>query len=41
MKIIAIMLIVTIATIIVVTMAIVIAATLHHFNDENNERNFK
>lgn len=39
MKIIAIMLIVTIATIIVVTMAIVIAATLHHFNDENNERN--
>lgn len=39
MKIIAVMLIVTIATIIVVTMAIVIAATMHHFNDEDNERN--
>lgn len=39
MKIIALMLIVTVATIIVVTMAIVIAATMHHFNDEDNERN--
>ena len=39
MKIIAVMLIVTIATIIVVTMAIVIAGTLHHFNNEDDERN--
>ena len=39
MKIIAVMLIMIVAAFIAVAMAIVIAATLHHFNDEDNERN--
>ena len=39
MKIIAVMLIMIVAAFIAVAMAIVIAGTLHHFNNEDDERN--